>query len=213
MSTISLIILLGIGTLIGIAIGYFLRKLLASRQIDSAEMKVQNLISEVKVKQKELLFSAKEKALKIIDEAKREEERRRREITSIQMRLEKRESLFDQRLLDLENKQQRLYDKAKSVERLKEEVKEIKREQLEKLEKIAALSKEDARKVLFKNVEIEIQDELANRIKKLESEASEEWERKARELLTGAIERCASSHAAETTTTTVSLPSDEMKGR
>ena len=104
MSTISLIILLGIGTLIGIAIGYFLRKLLASRQIDSAEMKVQNLISEVKVKQKELLFSAKEKALKIIDEAKREEERRRREITSIQMRLEKRESLFDQRLLDLENK-------------------------------------------------------------------------------------------------------------
>ena len=138
---------------------------------------------------------------------------RRRELHHLQKRLEKREGLFDQKLLDLENRQQKLYEKAGRIEGIKKEIEKIKVAQMDKLEKVASLSKEQAKDVLLEMTEKEIKDDLLNRIRKLEKESSETLERKAKDLLSTAIQRVASSHAAETTTTTVSLPSDEMKGR
>jgi ribonuclease Y len=148
-----------------------------------------------------------------LDEAKKEAEDRRRELQHTQDRLEKREATFDKKLLELENKQQELYDKAEKIERLKEEIKKIKADQLEKLEKIAGLSSDEAKKVLLENVEEKIKTELVERIKKLQYQSGEELEKQAKSLLSSVIQRCASSHAAETTTTVVNLPSDEMKGR
>jgi ribonuclease Y len=204
-----LIIIFSVGT----AVGYYLRKTQAVRQIGSAEEKAQKILAEAKSKQKELLLQAKDKAIKIIDDAKREEEERRKELLAAQKRLEKRESLFDQKLLELQEKQQKLYDKANQIEKLKAEIQKIKEEQIAKLERIANLSREEAKKLLLETTEKTIQDELINRINKLEKESSEILERKARDILSLVIERCAAPCTAEITTTTVSLPSDEMKGR
>jgi len=197
----------------GFFVGYFIRKSIASNKVKKAEEKVEKMISEAKAKQSELLLKAQEKALKIIEESKQEEGRRRQEINNLQSRLEKRETVFSQKLLELQEKQQQLYDKVTKVEEIKERIKEIKEEQVAKLEKIAAMSKDEAREVLFKNIEAQVKDDLMSRINKLERESTETIEEKARDLLAQACQRLASNVTAEITTTSVTLPSDEMKGR
>jgi len=213
MEGIILLIIFIAGLAMGGFAGYYFRKLFAARQVDSAERKAENLINEAKNKQKEVLLEARDKALKILDEGKKETEERRREVQYIRERLEKREATFDKKLLELENKHQELYDKAGKIESLKEEIKKIKVEQLEKLEKIAGFSKDEAKKILLENIEEKIKEELVVRVKKLEAQSSEELERQAKNIISSVIQRCASSHAAEITTTVVHLPSDEMKGR
>lgn len=208
-----MLIVLIAGLTIGGFSGYYFRKLFAVKEVNSAERRAENLINEAKTKQKEVLLETKDKAIKVLDEAKKEAEERRREVQHLQERLEKREATFDKKLLDLENKQQELYEKANKIDKLKEEIKKIKEEQLLKLEKIAGLTQEEAKKVLLDNTEEKIKNELVLRIKKLEAQSNEELEQKAKDILSAVIQRCASSHAAETTTTVVNLPSDEMKGR
>jgi ribonuclease Y len=197
----------------GTAAGYYLRKILAKRLTGSVEEKAEKLLAETRAKQRELLLQARDKAIKVIDDAKHEEEERRQELQAAQKRLEKRESLFDQKLLDLQEKQQKLYDRANQIEKVKTEIQKIKEDQLARLEQISGLGREEAKQVLLDKTEKNIQAELVNRINKLERESSEVLDKKARDLLSLAIERCASSHATEITTTTVALPSDEMKGR
>ncbi len=197
----------------GAAAGYYLRKILAKRLTGSVEEKAEKILAETKNKQRELLLQAKDKALKVIDDAKREEEERRKELLAAQKRLEKRESLFDQKLLELQEKQQKLYDRAGQIEKVKAEIQKIKEEQMAKLERVDNLTRDEAQKLLLDTTEKNIQEELVNRINKLERESNEVLEKKARDLIALAIERTAASHATETTTTTVTLPSDEMKGR
>ncbi|MFH1522941.1 MAG: ribonuclease Y [Patescibacteria group bacterium] len=197
----------------GFLVGYWIRKKRALSQVGSAEAKAQKILDETKTKQKELLLQAQDKAIKIIEDAKREDENRRREVNNLQSRLEKRETVFSQKLLELQDKQQQLYDKVGRVEEVKEKINKIKEEQLAKLEKVAKMSKNEAREVLFKNVEHEIKEDLMARIQKLEKESSEVFEEKARDLMANAIQRLASTYTTEITTTSVDLPSDEMKGR
>ncbi|OGY46417.1 MAG: ribonuclease Y [Candidatus Buchananbacteria bacterium RIFCSPHIGHO2_02_FULL_45_11b] len=213
MQIIYLAIALFLGIIGGIVFGYQLRKMWAVKRKDTIETKVENLINEAKAKQKEILLGANDRALKIIEEAKQEEKERQQELGRLQKRLESREALFDQKLLDLENKKQELLEKAEKVEKLKAEIGKIREEQLAKLEKVANLTKEEAKKVLLDNVEREIKEDLLLRIKKLNSVAAEELDKKAKEMLSLAIQRCAVSHATESTTTVIDLPSDEMKGR
>jgi len=213
MENLYWIIILLVLSLAGFFIGYFIRKLIAKQRVDSAEVKAENLINEAKQKQKEFLLEARDKAIKIIDDAKREEASRRQELKHLQNRLEKREELFDKKLLDLENKSQRLQDKAVEIGKLKEKIIEIKEEQITKLEKIAELSQEEAKGVILEETEKRIKDELLARIRKLEKEGDEEIEKKSKDLITIAMQRVAAPHTAETTTTVVNLPSDEMKGR
>ncbi len=207
------VILTFVGLPGGMIVGYFARKVWAAKQINTAEARLQQLTQETKNKQKEILLHAKEQAVQVVEDAKREEQERRREITSLQSRLEKRETLFDQKLIDLENRQQRLQDKAQEIDGIKKEIGVIKEKQIEKLQKVAELSREEAQKVLIENVETSVKDDLVLRVKRIEKEGSEAYEKKARELISTAMQRWASSHAAETTTTVVTLPSDEMKGR
>lgn len=206
-------ILLVAGLLAGAGIGYWLRKLMATKEKDSAEAKAGKIINEAKEESQKISIKSKDQAIAIVEEAKKEEQERRGELKGLQKRLEKREGLFDQKLLDLENKQQQLYDKAKQVDKVKKEVQNVKQEQIVKLEKVASLSKDEAQKILLENVEKQQQENLLGRMRKLEQIASEELDKKGKEMLTTVIQRCASSHAAESTTTVVTLPSDEMKGR
>jgi len=206
-------ILLVIGLIGGLGGGYWLRKLLAGREKDSAEAKAESIVNEAKKNEQDVVLKAKEKAIHIVEEAKKEEQARHQELQGLQKRLEKRESLFDQKLLDLENKQQKLYEKAQQIEKIKKEISNVKVEQIAKLEKVASLSKDDAKKILLDNVEKQSAEELLERMRKLEQITSEELEKKSKQMLTTVIQRCASSHSAETTTTVIQLPSDEMKGR
>lgn len=204
----------------GFFIGYWIRQQKSESKIKSAEskaketeIKAEELLTDAKNKQSEIHLKAQEKAMAIIDEAKKEEDRRRQEINNLQTRLEKRENTFSQKLLELQEKQQELYEKVNKIEEVKEKVNKIKEEQLAKLEKIASMTQDEAREVLFKNMELRIKDDLLQRVNKLEKESTEVMEDKARDLLVGAMQRLVSSYTAEVTTTAVEIPSDEMKGR
>jgi len=185
----------------GLILGYIARKIWAAKQIDTAESKLQNLIQETKSKQKEMIIAAKDKAIKVIDDAKQEAEDHRKELRHLQERLENRESRFDQKLMSLEEKQQKLLEKANHLETAKREILKIKESQMEKLEKIASLTQEEAKTVLLNNTEREIKDELVQRITKLQRESSEALDRESKDILSRVIQRTAASHTAETTTT------------
>ena len=207
------VVVLVVGVVAGTGIGYILRKTIAAKTQDSAEAKADRIIKDAKSKQQELLLDAKDKAISILDDAKEEESQRRQEISKAQQRVENRENLFDKKLLELESKQEELQEKRTHLEAQAERVKQIKAEQTTKLEEVAGLNKEAALERLEERVAQEYQESLDSRIRKLEEHGSEEMERKAKELMTVVIQRCSTSHAAETTTTTVNIPNDEMKGR
>ncbi|MDD5341982.1 MAG: ribonuclease Y [Patescibacteria group bacterium] len=213
MSVTTLIVLVAAGFAVGGLLGFLIYKILISKRADSAEAKAQELIRQAQNKQKEILLSAKDKALRTIEDAKREEGRRHEEVTHLQERLEKREGMFDQKLMELENRQQKLYERAQRIEHVKKEVEGIRAEQVALLEKVSSMSRDDAKKYLLDQTEKQIKDDLVQRMRKIKQEGQEEIEKEAKNLLSLVIQRCASSHAAETTTTTVALPSDEMKGR
>lgn len=194
-------------------VGYQARKIFALRSKDSAEAEVEQMLQETKNKQKEMLLQAKDKALQLIEESKQKEEQRQAEILALRQRLEKRENIFDQKLLELENKQQTLQDKAKEIEKIKARIQELQTEQIEKLEKVANMSREEAKSAILETTEQTMKEDLMARIRKLEEESSDTFEAKARTILSTVIQRYTASHVAETTTTTVTLPSDDMKGR
>ncbi len=206
-----LIILAGAG--IGAVVGYFFRKKIAQAQANSIEAKAEKILTEAKTKHQEFVLQAKEKAVKIIDEAKKEEKQQRQEISNLQQRLEKRENMFDQKLLEFQEKQQKLQEKVERVQAIKGEIEKIKEDQIGKLQSISGLSREQAKEELLQKVESENKDDLMIRIMKLEKESSEKYNEKAREIITNTIQRCASSHATELTSTSVVLPNEEMKGR
>ncbi|MEA2065288.1 MAG: ribonuclease Y [Patescibacteria group bacterium] len=208
-----LAIYLSFGVFAGVTVGYLARKTIAIKQGDIAETKAKDVLYLAKEKEKKILLSGRDKALKIIDEAKKEEKAQREDLSRISGRLEKRESLFDKKILEIENKEDKIRKETQNITKFKEELKKVHKEQIKKLEKIATLTKERAKIIMMDLVEKETEQDLAIRIRKLESQSSEEIEKKAKEILTLTIERCASSHASETTTTTIPLPNDEMKGR
>ncbi len=212
MNTILLFLFVLSGGL-GLLIGYFLRQRIARSRADSVEAKAEKLINDTKAKQQEMLLRAREKAMQIIDEAKKEEETRRQELRAIQQRLEKRESMFDQKLLELQDKQQKLQERVEKLNEIKAEVEKLRDEAILKLQAVAALTQEQAREELLKQVEQKIKDDLIGRVYKLEQESSEVFEQKAKEIIITSIQRYAASHAAETTSSVVDLPNEEMKGR
>lgn len=213
MENILILIAVVAGLAIGGVMGAFIKKLTSQQALDSATHKAQQILTQAKDKQQEILLTAKDKAIKMIDEAKKEEDNRRREISRLQERLEKREETFDKKILELENRQEDLNKKSVQLDEAKQELVNVRNQQLEKLEKIAQLTQDDAKKILLENVERRSHEDLISRERKLQQITTEELEQKANKVLAEVIQRCASSHASETTTTTVTLPNEEMKGR
>lgn len=197
----------------GLAFGYFLRKKIAQAQANSIEAKADKILTEAKTQQQEIIIQGKEKATQIVDEAKREEKQVRQELHSVQERLERRETMFDQKLLEFQNNQQKLQEQANKVQQIKQEIEKLRDQEVEKLQQVAGLNKEEAKNQLLKRIEEQSKADLMARVLKLDKESLEVYDAKARELITEAIQRCASSHAAEVTSTTVTLPSEDMKGR
>ena len=203
------ILFLGIGSILG----YYARQSIAKRKIGTIEEKLQKRISQTKAEAEEIISGAKEKASKIIDQTQKEVEESRQEILQTEKLLLKRESILANRITDLEKREKEFRQKVEKLKEIRENIENLKIEAEDKLEKISGFSKTEAKKELLSNLEKEYQKELLERMKKLELEGWEKYEKKAKELLSLAIQKCAISQAQEITTTVVSLPSDEIKGR
>lgn len=205
----AFVILVGMG----MALGWALHSLRSKKVESNAQAKYSKLVHNAKSKAQEELLTAKEKAMAIIDEAKKEEQERRLDIAKLQERLETRENMFDERLVEVEAKKEALAKEEEIIEETKAEIAEVKQKQITELEQVSGMEREAAEQLLMTRLEEEIGEALSNRVEKLERDAKEVYDEKARELLTLAIHRCGLSHHAETTSTVVRLPSDEMKGR
>ncbi|MBI2483209.1 ribonuclease Y [Candidatus Uhrbacteria bacterium] len=214
MPEVLMIVIGGAAILVsGAAMGYAYRHLMAARRVSAAERRAEEILQDAKRREHDFLLKAKEKGLKIVDDAKREETERRRELSAMQQRLEKRETLFDQKLIELQEQQSRVEEQRTKLEEAKRAIESLRDAEIKKLEEIAQLPRDAAQERLLARVAEDTRDSLTARLRKLEQENAEEIERKARTILSTAIQRLASSHSVETTTSSVTLPSDDMKGR
>lgn len=213
MSIIIWIVVIIIAISSGCTIGYFWRKKVGQSIANSAESKAEKMLAEAKTKYQEQILNSKEKAVQILEDAKREERKIRQELTNAGQRLERRETMFDQKLLEFQDKQQKIQEKIDHINNIKSKVEKLREEVLQKLQTVAEMTRDEAKTILIEKVKDEIKNDLMGRIIKLEKESSEQFDEKARSIIANAIQRCASSHAAETTSTAVTLPSDDMKGR
>lgn len=212
MSPLSIVLLL-VGLAAGGAIGYVLRQKMAAGKIGSAEAKAEQIVAEAAKKAQQAALDATDKALKIVEDGKKEAAARRNEVAETQQRLEKREALFDQKLMEFQDKVTKLQEKAAAVEADRASISTLKEEQIEKLQAIAGLTREQAVERITALVEESQKEEIVSRIRKLEQVTADELDLKAKNILATTIQRLASSHAVDTTTTAVQLPADDMKGR
>ncbi|MFC1622940.1 ribonuclease Y [Patescibacteria group bacterium] len=198
---------------IGVAGGYYLRQVIAKKQLTTAEGKISNLLEKAKKESQELVINAKNKAVNILEESKKKEKEKEDQLNKKEQRLEDRLNALDRKMEEIDNGKVLLEEKAGQIKKLRQEAEDLKEEELKRLEKIAGFDKEQARKVLLQLTEEESKDVLLEKIKKLEKEGLDTLKKKALSLMTQVIQKYAGSHTAEITTTTVSIPSDEIKGR
>lgn len=197
----------------GLVIGYLIRHLVASRKITLAESKAEATLADSKAKSQDLILEAKNNAFKILEEAKKEERGRTSQLSRIETILTKKENELEQKGRELTSEKDALKHKAVELTTLKGELEQAREKQLKELERISGLDKERAKIELVAKTEEEYKDDLYKMTRKLEQENREELEKKAREILTTAIQRYSASHIADAMTTVVSLPSDEVKGK
>ena len=208
-------ILLGIA--VGIIAGYFVRKNIYESKIGQANSEADRIIKQAeddsKRIHKEKLLEAQEEIHKLRTESERENKERRSDLQKFERRVIQKEEILDKKLQNLEQKETSLGDKLKNVAKKEEEIEAIKTQQLEKLERIAGITSDKAKEIILTNAERDVRREMSIMIKEIESQAKEEAEKKSREIIGYAIQKCAADHVAETTVTVVNLPNDEMKGR
>ncbi len=207
-------LIIGLAAIIvgGIA-GYGGNMVVAKRKAGTAEAKASAILDDAHRKAQELTLTAKEQALKLAEESKVEERRRRDQMTDTENRLSQRESNLDRKLDELDKRAEGLRASEASLEDLKNDLRALRTKQQESLEKIAKLKKDEAEAKLMQMTEKDIKGDLVKLVDKLENEAKEEAEERSKMILTTAMERIASEQTAERTVTTVPLPSDELKGR
>ncbi len=179
----------------------------------SAAAKAEKIIGSAERKAKNIELEAKDRALKITDDANKEEQKRRRDLTAIENRLVERETSIDKKLEDLDKRSERLRRDEGEVEGLKSEIRDIRTKQLEKLEKVAGLTKKEAGEKLMAMTERDMSKDLLGLVSKLQNDAMKDAEERAQTVLVSAMERMASEVTSEKTVTAVKLTDDEMKGR
>jgi ribonuclease Y len=201
----------------GASIGFVLRKYLSESKINNAAKTANNMVEEAikeseRIK-KERLIEAKEEIHALRTELDRESRDRRNELQKLEKRVMNKEENLDRKIENIEKKEELLNEKNKKLELKETELDILKEKQLVELEKISQLTFDEAREMLLADVENRISREMALLVKNKENEAKAEADKKAREIITYAIQKCAADHVAETTVSVVNLPSDEMKGR
>ncbi len=193
------------------------RKKQTEQKIGNAEEKARAIIDEAlttaEAKKREALLEVKEESIRSKNELDKEIRDRRNEVQRNERRVQQKEEAIDRKTDALERKEQSLASREESLRRQKEEVDKLNEQRVQELERISGLTSEQAKEYLLKIVEEDVRHDSAVMIKEIEAEAKEEADKKAREYVVGAIQRCAADHVAESTISVVQLPSDEMKGR
>lgn len=215
-----IIIAIIVAIIILIVIGFIQRAMInkASRnKVESLQKEAEGVLEDAKKEsealKKEVILEAKEEAHKLRNDLEKESRERRNELQRLERRLLQREESLDKKSDLLEKKEEGLNDKVVEIENIENGVKSLYEEQRSELERISNLTTEEARKILLDQVNKEVKHEAAIMIKDVESKAKEEADKRAREIITNAIQRCAADHVSESTVYVVALPNDEMKGR
>lgn len=217
-----LLIVAGVaGAFMAFKYGYSYRKKFAELKIGSAEEEAERILADAADKskkyadnvKKEKLIEAKEEIHKLRTELEREIKDRRNDVQRQERRVQQKEDTIDKKTQQIEKREEEVHNKLSDADKIREEVERVKKLQMAQLEKIADFTESQAKDYLLKQVEETLVHEKAVLIKNAEEQAKEEAEQKARNIITGAIQRCAADHVTETTVSVVALPNDEMKGR
>jgi len=203
----------GLALVLGILIGYFIRQLVAKREIQKTRKEAQNLLDEATTKYNELLRAAREEAIKVGKAAEAESKERRLEIQRIEKRANQKEEALERKLEAVERRERDLDSKKKDIESTTAELQTIRENQLAKLESISGTSSEEAKTLLLQMLKQEVEEEASQKVRVWEAQIKEEADERVRDILATAIQRCATDVVSETTISAVPLPSDEMKGR
>lgn len=197
--------------------GYYYRRNIAEAKVARAEDAVNKMISDAQKRaetvKKETILEAKEEVYRIKSENEKEMRERRNELQRTERRLLQREEMFDKKLLSLEQREETISKKQREADELEAAIKGLHDKQLKELETISGMSMEEAKEILLGNVEREARHEAALLLREIESKTKEEADKRSRNIISLAIQRCAADHVAETTVSVVPLPNDEMKGR
>jgi ribonuclease Y len=203
----------GLALVLGILIGYFVRQIVANRDIQKTRKEAQHLLDEATTKHNELLRAAREEAIKVGKTAEAESKERRLETQRIEKRVNQKAEALERKLEGVERRERDLDNKKKDIERTTAELQAIREKQLAKLESISGTSSEEAKTLLLQMLKQEVEEEASRQVRVWESQIKEEADGRVRDILATAIQRCATDVVAETTISAVPLPSDEMKGR
>jgi ribonuclease Y len=216
-STLTSFIMIIISLAVGLAAGYYGRRLIAESRIGKAEEEAERIVADAskqaEARKKELLLEAKEEIHRNRQEAEKDLRERRRELDRIERRIIQKEEVLDKKSENIEKKEDVLQEKERLIEKTQQDLQLILTQQLKELERLSGLTSEEAKELLLYNVEQQIRQETAILIKNLENEAKEEADKKAKNIITLAIQKCAADVVSETTVSVVALPNDEMKGR
>ena len=218
MQPVLLVVITALLTAVIVAVAMNLyQKNVATKQVGSAEEKARAIIDEAlksaEETKREKLLEVKEESLKARNDLEKEIRDRRNEIQKSERRIQQKEETIDKRSEQIERKEQSLHAREESINKKSKEVERLNEQRVQELERISGLTSDQAKEQLLSAMEDEIKHDTAMMIKNLESEAKEEADKKAREYVVAAIQRCAADQVSETTISVVQLPSDEMKGR
>ena len=217
MSTPICILISVICLIIGLFVGYMIRKKIAEAKIKSAEEAAAKILIDAKkeseTRKKEALLEAKEEIHRLRSEADRENKERRNEIKHQENRLQKKEEDIDRKLEGIERREETIHQREKEAEESLAKADALQQQKLEELEKISGMTITEAKQLLLNSIEDEVKHESAMLVRDIENTAREEGEKRAREIVASAIQRVAADHCSETTVSVVALPNEEMKGR
>jgi len=211
------LLLIIVALAVGLGGGYFIRKMIAEAKITSAEAAAKKIVEEASQEasalKREKQLEAKEEAHRLRTELEKESKERRAELQRLERRLDQKEESLDKKLNNVERKEEELRFKEEENKSFREELDQLHQKQLAELERVSGMTSDDAKELLLQRVRDEINHEMISMVKDMENQAKAEGEKKAREIVTLAIQRYAADHVSESTVSVVSLPNDEMKGR
>lgn len=221
MGPVGIVITVVVTAVVSVVLGFFIgmayRKKIAEAKLGSAESEAALIIDEARktaeARKKEILLEAKEEGIRTKNEAEKDAKERRNEVQRLERRLLQKEETLDRKSESVEKKEDQLQAKVEQLELQKEEITKIQEKQHAELERISGLTSEQAREYLLAEIEREVRIESAMMIKEIEAKAKQESDKKAKDILAGAIARCAVDHVVETSVSVVPLPNDDMKGR
>ena len=208
------LIIVGVVALVlGAVMGFFIKNYLIARETDVKQNKANQLLNEAERKSTKVVKESQDRAIEIVQSAEKEAHERRTEITRNEERLQSRSDQLDKRAEKIEDREHAISQRQSALDKRANQVDEMHANVANELEKVSQMTQAEAKDLLLERVEQEARNDMSRIVREIEAEAQEQGERKARKLIADAIQRVASDHVEEVTSSTIPLPSDDMKGR